>query len=193
LAFLQATPRNQGILFHGYDRKSKTQVQLSTLKQFPQIAGAESLTVIGEVGYQRWSGIGDPNTSRRYGRAFVFGQAQTSTLSCAATGNLNASFCENEGFATTNAWGYRLQAELSYPNLIAGSNLRPRVFWSQDVQGYSADSIFVKNRQILGVGARVDYLARYYADLSYNHYNRDAKYDIFHDRDFYSLVVGVNF
>lgn len=193
LAFLAATPRNAGILFHGYDLKNKTQLQLSVLKQFPQIAGAEALTLIGEAGYQRWSGIGDPNTSRRYGRGFVFGQAQTSTLSCAATGNLNPDFCENVGFATTNAWGYRLQGELSYPNLFAGANFRPRVFWSQDVKGYSADSIFVEGRRVLGIGARIDYLSRYYADFSYNRYNRNAKYDIFHDRDFYSVVAGVNF
>jgi hypothetical protein len=123
----------------------------------------------------------------------VFGQAETSTLSCAATGNLNPSFCENKGFATSSAWGYRVQAELGYPNLLAGANFRPRVVWSHDVKGYSADAIFLEDRRVLGVGTRIDYRTRYYADVSYNRYNRNAKYDIFHDRDFYSVVVGVNF
>jgi hypothetical protein len=193
LAFLQATPRNVDNYFHGYDLKNKTQLQVSTIKLFPRVAGAEQLSLVGEIGFQHWSGIGDPNTSHRYGRAFVFGQAATSTLSCAATGNLNPDFCENKGFATTNAWGYRLQAELSYPNVFAGANLRPRVFWSHDVKGYSADAIFLEDRRVLGLGARIDYLSRYYVDLSYNRYNRNAKYDVFHDRDFYSVVAGINF
>ncbi|HEU0203181.1 MAG TPA: DUF1302 domain-containing protein [Burkholderiaceae bacterium] len=199
LAFLQATPRDQGIFFSGYERKDKTQVQASVLKIFPRIAGAESATLVGEVAYQNWSGIGDPNTSRRYGRAFVFGQAQTSTLPCTApagspsTGNANSSYCENEGFATSTAWGYRARLEFSYPNLFAGVNVRPRIFWSHDVKGYSADAAFVEDRMALGLGVRFDYLSRYYADISYNRFNRDAKYDIFHDRDFASLVVGANF
>jgi hypothetical protein len=199
LAFLQATPRDQGIAFTGYDRKNKTQAQASVLKIFPRIAGAESATLVGEVAAQKWSGIGDPDTSRRYGRGFVFGQAATATLPCTAppgtpsTGNANPSYCENKGFATSTAWGYRARVELSYPGLFGGVNVRPRLFWSHDVKGYSADAAFVEDRKALGLGARFDYLGRYYADVSYNRFDKSAKYDIFHDRDFASLVVGVNF
>ncbi|HSV71988.1 MAG TPA: DUF1302 domain-containing protein [Methylibium sp.] len=199
LGFLQATPRNVGNAFTGYELKDKTQIQMSALKLFPRVAGAESMTLVGEVAAQHWSGIGDPNTGRRYGRAFVFGQAATATLPCTApagspsTGNANPSYCENEGFATTSAWGYRLRAEFSYPSLFGGVNVKPRVFWSHDVKGYSADAAFVEDRRALGLGVRFDYLSRYYADVSYNRFNRDAKYDVFHDRDFASLVVGVNF
>lgn len=199
LGFLQATPRNVGILYRGYDLKDKDQIQVSALKIFPRVLAAESVSLIGEVAYQHWSGIGDPNTDRRYGRAFVFGQATTSTLTnctaggAAGAGNASADYCENQGFATSNAWGYRLQAELSYPNLFAGVNVKPRVFWSHDVKGYSADALFLEDRQILGLGARFDYLNKYYADISYNRFNQNAKYDVFHDRDYYSAVVGVNF
>jgi hypothetical protein len=72
-------------------------------------------------------------------------------------------------------------------------NVKPRVFWSHDVKGYSADSLFLENRQILGLGARFDYLNKYYGDISYSTFNKDAKYDTFHDRDFLSVVVGMNF
>lgn len=193
--------RNQGILYHGYDLKDKNQFQISTLKSFPRVLGAESMTFIGEVAYQHWSGIGDPNTDRRYGRGFVYGQAVSQSAgqvgagatTCAGAGNANARYCETEGFATTNAWGYRMQAELSYPDAFAGVNFKPRVFWSHDVKGYSADSIFLENRMVLGLGARFDYLNKYYADLSYNRFNHAAKYDVFHDRDFFSAVVGINF
>lgn len=199
LGALAAMPRNAGILVRGYELKNKNQVQLSTLKQFPRVLAAESLSVLGEVAYQRWSGIGDPNTGKRYGRAFVYGQATTATLSncsaggAAGAGNPNPGYCENQGFATSNAWGYRLQAELSYPDVAAGVNLKPRVFWSHDVKGYSADAQFVEERRVLGLGARFDYLGKYYADLSYNRFNHGAKYDVFHDRDFASAVIGINF
>ncbi|VXB13027.1 DUF1302 domain-containing protein [Massilia sp. 9I] len=199
LGFLAATPRNANILFTGYERKDKSQFQVSTLKIFPRVLGAESVTLLGEVAYQRWSGIGDPNTGKRYGRAFVYGQATTSTLTnctaggAAGAGNPAPAYCENEGFATSSAWGYRINLEGSYPDVMAGVNLKPRVFWSHDVKGYSADSQFVEDRKMLGLGARFDYLGKYYADLSYNRFNRKAKYDTFHDRDFVSAVVGVNF
>lgn len=182
-----------GSVARGYDLKNKTQLQVSTVKIFPQIAGAETLQLVGEVGFQHWAGIGDPNTSTRYGRATVYGLAQTATIPCAFTGNPNPANCENKGFATRNAWGYRLLAELSYPNAIAGVNVKPRLFWSQDVKGYSADNTFIEDRQTLGLGVRADYNNRYYADFTYTRYNHSAKYDIFHDRDYFSAVVGINF
>lgn len=202
MGFLRSVPRNAGILQTGYDLKDKTQFQVSTLKLFPQVAGAEQMALIGEVAVQHWSGIGDPNTSRRYGRAFVFGQANWSgaapfpTVCSGApttSSSANLSYCDTGGYATTSAWGYRVQSELSYPDVYAGINMKPRVFWSHDVRGYSADNIFLQDRKVLSLGARLDYIAKYYADLSYTRYNHNAKYDVFHDRDFFSVVVGVNF
>ncbi|HUD42507.1 MAG TPA: DUF1302 domain-containing protein [Dokdonella sp.] len=193
LGFLVDVPRDEGILYTGYDRKDKTQLQLSTLKIFSRVLGAESLQLMGEIGYQRWSGIGDPMTSRRYGRAFLYGQAVTRTLDCAGTGNVEQDFCEAKGFATTTAWGYRGQATLSYPRLFGSVNVKPRLFWQHDVKGYSGDMTFVEDRKILGLGAAFDYLGKYYADLSYSRFNSDAKYDTFRDRDFVSIVAGMNF
>ncbi|ENO87798.1 DUF1302 domain-containing protein [Thauera linaloolentis] len=195
LGFLAGVPRGEGTLFTGHELKDKTQLQLNTLKIFPRVMGAESVSVLGEVVYQRWSGIGDADSGRRYGRAFVFGQAAHggSGLACADTGNADAKYCENEGFATTSAWGYRLQATFSYPGVFAGVNFKPRVFWSHDVKGYAADNLFVEDRKILGLGAGFDYLNKYYLDISYNRFNRGARYDTFRDRDFASVVVGMNF
>ena len=189
-AGLAATPA--GGIARGYDLKNKTQLQVSTVKIFPHLAAAESLTLIGEVGVQHWSGIGDPSTSTRYGRASVFGMAPAQSTGGACV-SPNPDFCENKGYATTNAWGYRLQAELSYPNAFAGVNVKPRLFWSHDVKGYSADNTFIEDRQVLGLGVRADYNNRYYADFTYTRYNRSAKYDFFHDRDYFSAVVGINF
>lgn len=194
LGYLKSTPRNQNILFHGYGLLDKNQIQMSTIKSFPNILAAESLGFVGEIAYQKWSGIGDPASSVRYGRGFVYGQAASSAATPArCTSIAQGTNCEVDGFATKNAWGYRAQLELSYPNLFAGVNVKPRVFFSHDVKGYSADNTFVEDRKALGLATRFDYLGKYYAEISANYFNRSAKYDVFRDRDFYSAVVGMNF
>lgn len=182
-----------GGVIHAFDRKNKTQLQIGTLKVIPRVLGADGLTLLGEIGVQSWSGIGDPNTSRRYGRGFSYGQAETATIPCAFTGNPNPDFCEAKGFATRNAWGFRVFGELTYPDAILGANVKPRVFYSKDVKGYSADGAFLEGRSTLSVGVRFDYRERYYLDVSATAYNHNAKYDTQRDRDFYALVLGVNF
>jgi hypothetical protein len=179
-----------GTAVDGFDRKNKFQLQISTVKTFPNVASADEFKVIGEVGYQHWSGIGDPNTSRRYGRDPMFGQAGTATMACT---NTNSSYCENEGYATSDAVGYRVQLSLTYNNLLFGGNVTPRLFWAHDVSGYSADGTFVEDRMNLGLGVRAEWNKMYYTDLSFSTYNRDAKYDPYRDRDFISLVTGVTF
>lgn len=182
-----------GEVLTGYDRKNKTQLQVTTLKAFPNVAGADTLTLLGEVGYQHWSGIGDAMTGPRYGRGGPDGIGPHATYGGTCPMQANPTYCENEGFATTDAWGYRLFLELSYPNVFAGVNLKPRIFWSHDVKGYAADGVFVEGRRSITLGLRADYNNKYFVDFSVNAFNKNAKYDTQHDRDFFSLVAGINF
>ncbi|PWC44775.1 DUF1302 domain-containing protein [Azospirillum sp. TSO22-1] len=188
MAYLRNQP--MGSTIRGYDRKDKTQVQLSTIKSFPNILGADSLRVLGEVAYQHWSGIGDPATSTRYGRSPLYGRAASATTACGTT---VADYCAPDGFATSNSWGLRAQFALTYPDVFAGVNLTPRVSVAWDVSGVSPDGTFVKDRVNVGFGVRADLLQRYYADLTYSTYNHKAKYDPQLDRDFVALVVGMTF
>lgn len=185
-----------GEVIRGYDLKEKTQVQLSTIKSFANVAGADNLSLLGEVAYQHWSGIGDPLTSTRYGRGFEYGVARWSangaTGNCVSNGSSSQNAgCDANGFATSNAWGYRTLASLQYNNVM-GVNLTPRVFFAHDVRGYSADNIFLEGRKTLGLGVRAEYLKKYYADFSYTTYDHDTKYDSFRDRDFVSVVIGMS-
>ncbi|MBV8665810.1 MAG: DUF1302 domain-containing protein [Burkholderiaceae bacterium] len=186
-----------GTLLKGYDLHNKAQIQANTTKVFSQVAGAESLTLVGEIGVQKWSGIGDPNTpgNLRYGRGFTFGYATNNPAACAALNNPGGQngYCNAAGFDTPSAWGYRVLGELSYPDVIAGWNLKPRVFWSQDVHGYSADGLFSQNREVLGLSMRADYNNKYYAQVTYTTFNHDATYDVWHDHDNIAVVAGVNF
>ncbi|PRC91147.1 DUF1302 domain-containing protein [Solimicrobium silvestre] len=187
-----SSPSNSEI--QGYDLHNKSQLQMNTTKVLSQVIGAESLTLVGEVGMQHWSGIGDPNdpASIRYGRAFLYGFATNNAAVCAKL-NPNPAYCAANGFDTSSAWGYRMQAELSYPNALAGWNLKPRVFWSQDVRGTSGDGIFLQDRETLGLVLRADYLNKYYAQIAYTTYNHHAIYDPMNDRDNISAVIGIHF
>jgi hypothetical protein len=189
-AHLAATA--DGAMVTGYERKSKTQAQLSTIQVLPRILGAEAATLAAEAVYQHWSGIGNPNDSTRFGRAAVFGSGPVAGVSCTAL-NPDPSYCENKGFATSNIWGVRAQLEVSYPDVFAGVNVKPRVFVSDDIHGYSGDGLFSEGRRVIAPGIRLDYSGKYYVDFSYSRFNHDAKYDEFHDRDFFSLVAGINF
>lgn len=44
--------------------------------------------------------------------------------------------CNNNGFTTSTAWGYRVRAVWDYRNVFAGVSLRPNLAWSHDVEGY---------------------------------------------------------
>ncbi|MTJ83749.1 MAG: DUF1302 domain-containing protein [Telmatospirillum sp.] len=179
-----------GSVVRGYDRKSRDQIQISAIRSLPNLAGADSVDLVGEAAYQHWDGIGSPATSTRYGRATVFGLAGSATSPCGTTTTID---CGTGGFARSDAWGYRLQVSFRYEDVVTGVNLTPRLFWAQDVKGISPDGTFVADRWNLGIGLHADLNKTYYADLSYSTYNHSARYDTFHDRDFVSIVTGVKF
>jgi len=188
LAHLRSLPT--GSVIRGYDRKDKTQLQLSTIKSFSNVLGADAFRILGEVAFQHWDGIGDPNTSVRYGRSPLYGRARSATAPCGTT---VASYCAPDGFATSNSWGVRTQFALAFTDVFAGVNLTPRVSVAWDVDGVSPDGTFVEDRVNVGFGIRADLLQRYYADLTYSTYNHKAKFDPQRDRDFVALVVGMTF
>ncbi|MES2127089.1 MAG: DUF1302 domain-containing protein [Pseudomonadota bacterium] len=192
--FLRSPAVAQGAVSHGYDLKNKSQVQVSALKILGPTLGASSVSLLGEVGYQKWSGIGDNATSTRYGRGFLYGFGPTAALGGTCAGlNTYVPYCVNDGYVTSSAWGYRLQAEATFSDVFAGINLKPKLFWSHDVKGVSGDSTFIKDRKTLGTVLRADYNNRYYAEVSYTRFNKNATFDVLHDRDNYSFVVGINF
>ena len=193
-------PLQSGNVITGYDRKSKSQINLSTIKSFGNVLGASTVNLVGEVAFQHWAGIGDPFTSVRYGRDFEYGAGAHASLGgaagCGFAGspiNSVAANCSTDGYATPNAWGVRVQASAEYPNLIPGIVVKPRLFVSQDVKGWSADNSFRQGRRTVSIGSKFAYEQRYYLDLSYSTFNRSAHFDNLNDRDFFGLVVGASF
>ncbi|WP_448680847.1 DUF1302 domain-containing protein [Pseudomonas nicosulfuronedens] len=197
--FSSGTPAGDTI--NGYDRKPVLQVQTTVTKLFNQVMGADRLTVVGEVGYNRINGLGDTDgTDLRFGRSPAFGSGILPGAAGAATcrgsnvGLPNASNpaqqCNSHGFYTADSWGYRIRSQLDYPNVIAGINLSPNLAWSHDVDGTGPN--FEEGAKAVSLGLNADYQNTYTAALSYTNYF-DGKYNTMTDRDFVSLSLGVNF
>ncbi|MEH6471599.1 MAG: DUF1302 domain-containing protein, partial [Halopseudomonas sp.] len=190
-----ATP---GDVVHGYELMDKTQLQFNFLKAWPQVLGASNFVAVGEAVFVHTGGLDDSATGVRYGRAPMFGSAVHPTygggcgLPAPAPANLS-KWCDDDGYVTKNAWGYKLRGELSYTNLIAGTAVKPSVFWGHDVEGYSPTGMLVEDRKTLGLGLTFDINKAHFVNLTYNKFFDSAEYDVLQDRDFASISFGTSF
>ncbi|MBO3276931.1 DUF1302 domain-containing protein [Pseudomonas sp. Milli4] len=158
----------------GYRRKEVTQAQTTFIHLFDPMLGANSLTLLGEVGVTHIGGL-ERLSEVYYGRDTVYGDFGPNS---------------RHGFFTSTSWGYRTYAELSYDNLIAGWNVKPNVAFSHDVDGYGP--VFNEGSKAVGLGIDANYRSTYTASLAYTNYF-DGDYNTNIDRDNISLSFGVNF
>ncbi|MCY1446012.1 hypothetical protein D9M71_625530 [compost metagenome] len=164
------------------------QAQMTATQFFDQVWGADRLTLVGEVGYNRINGLGGTDGSDlRFGRSPVFGSGPG--FGCAPSATTNAK-CSAHGFYTTDSWGYRVRGKLDYSNVFAGINLAPTLAWSHDVDGYGPN--FDEGSKAISIGVDADYLTKYTASLSYTDFF-GGDFSTNGDRDFVALSVGVNF
>ena len=192
-------PDAEGLL-HGYRRKEITQLQTTFTHFFDQVMGASRLTLVGELGWTHVGGL-ESTDNVRYGRDPIFGTGgdmcvpvNASTGGGNSTSNMLDKACDQDGFTTTDSWGYRARAIWEYPDVFAGVNLKPNVAWSHDVDGYSPGpgGNFEEGRKAVSLGLDAEYQNTYTASLAYTSFF-DGKYSTVDDRDFLALSVGVNF
>jgi hypothetical protein len=193
---------------HGYRRKDITQIQTTFTHFIDQVMGAERLTLVGEIGVVHVGGL-ESSSKARYGRDPVYGPGSLpatgaldtcrtlnqATLAGAA-GNTNfdnlTSNCNNDGFVTSTAWGYRARAIWDYNDVFAGVNLKPNISWSHDVNGYGPNGLFNEGSKAVSLGLDAEYANTYTAGLSYtDFFGGDFNTSV--DRDFVALTLGVNF
>ena len=178
----------------GYDRKEFYQAQMTAIHFIDRIMGASRMAIVGEVGYNHISGISDDPGETKYGRDSLFGQSPFANGTCSSQTTVGSDFsdswCETDGFYTSNSWGYRVRASLDYSNVFAGINLSPSLAWTHDVEGYGPN--FTEDAKSVSVGLNADYANRYSANISYTNFF-DGKYNTAVDRDFASASVSVTF
>jgi hypothetical protein len=115
-----------------------------------------------------------------YGRNPIFG----------APTNIGGT--SNEGFVTSNSWGYRLRAVADYPNVFAGVGLKPSIAWSHDVSGTSPTPFFSDGRKAVSLGLGANYLTKYRGNISYTWFSGGVANPVA-DRDFFSLTFSLDF
>ncbi|KAA0973526.1 DUF1302 domain-containing protein [Pseudomonas sp. ANT_J28] len=193
------TGQNPQSFYASWDRFEQTQLLLNGINQYPNVLGAETLTIIGEVGFQ-WNNVPQGASDPRYGRGFVYGVGSDSSLgsTCSGSGgpvsNTSPGGCKNKGYVTDYAWGYRLRAQLDYSNVMnSGVGVSPYIFVSQDVDGVSPDGQFNEGRIVTSLGATFNYDKKHKVDLSYVRFADSAVYDPLHDRDYYAASYSFSF
>lgn len=182
-----------GSKFDGYDRLETSQLTLGFIKSYQQVLGADSITLIGETAFKYVHDLPSIN-ERRYGNIDNYGNDFNSADGCAAVPGgykYQKYACSGEGFVSDFSWGYRLNVELSYLNVVAGVNMTPYVFFGHDVKGWSHDAELVEDRLRGTIGVRADYAKKYTVDLSWSG-SGNTSYAMT-DRDFIALSGRMSF
>ncbi|PGH58919.1 hypothetical protein CRT60_02685 [Azospirillum palustre] len=171
--------------FAGYERFHVTQGQFAASGDIGSVIGG-TLTLGGEVGAKYVHDLPDPNF-RRYGRSDIFGTGPNNGV-CAAGADPKA--CTTKGFVTPFSWGYRLQASLSYRDILPEVTLKPSVAFAHDVNGTSYDGAFNQGRQILRLALDGTVKDSYLFNLTYQT-TLAGPYDPRADRDVFLISTGV--
>jgi len=195
-----------GSTLHGYNRKEITQFQTTFIHFLDQVMGAARVTLIGEAGMVHVGGL-EKTSEARYGRDAVFGPGELSGAlsglpSCTAINAgtfagtpalANASaHCNDDGFVTSTAWGYRTRAIWDYNDVFAGVNLKPSVAFSHDVDGNGPNGLFTEGSKAVSLALDADYQSTYTTSLSYTDFF-GGDYNTSIDRDFLALSFGMSF
>ena len=144
----------------GYRRVQMHQLQFTGTKIFSSMLGAESLTVVGEIG---GTYLNLPSNLLFAGPGVVLPALGSSTATTAGSTQPGMA-----GYATTGSWGYRLVGALSYPNAIAGATLIPRVAYSHDVHGVGPT--FNQGTKAATLGLTAILKQKWQADFAYTTY-----------------------
>ncbi|WP_020656173.1 DUF1302 domain-containing protein [Massilia niastensis] len=177
-----------GALFHGYDLVPMWQAQLG-LRHELALAGMQ--VVLGvEAAAKHAAGLPD-QALLRYGRADIFGVGPIHGACTPTTGDA-ARQCSLRGYATANAWGYRVRLDARLPPLAPQLAASLGLLFVHDVKGWSGDFLLNEGRKSLALGLRFEYRQRYLAELGYapawgGDYNPAA------DRDTASFALGLRF
>ena len=149
-----------GTYLQGWRPVKASQVQVTGTKAFPNLAGADQLALVGEIGATKYHNL---PTGLKFNGPGVFLPA---TVQGAVAGQ--AGSIQETGFATNFSWGYRLVGRLDFTNSLFGSNMSPRVAFSHDVKGVS--QTFNEGVKSLSGGVNFEYRKAFTVDLSYTSY-----------------------
>ena len=190
----------------GYVRLPVTQLSMGAIHQFPNVLGANSLTLSSEFGANHIANIGNS----RIGRSSAYSRSELSTgayddetgaFKCTAYGtanlpnsvidDMNRRYCNKDGFFSEWSLGYRVRGTLNYQDVLPSTVITPSLIFRHDVHGYSQN--FQEGQMSISSSLSVSYLKKYSAELAYTNFFGNNKFTVMDDRDFASLAFKMNF
>ncbi|MEW6759882.1 MAG: DUF1302 family protein [Pseudomonadota bacterium] len=177
-----------GGVFHGYDLYPMWQAQLGARREWQW--GGVKLAGVAELAGKHARGLPAASVVR-YGRADIFGVGPINGQCTATTGDA-ARQCSLRGYATPNAWGYRLRLDARLPSLLPLLASSVSLLFVHDVKGWSGDLLLNEGRRSANLALRFEYRQRYLAELGYQP-SWGGDYHQATDRDTASFAVGLKF
>ena len=192
-----------GELAQGYDEMDIWQAQMTFIKFYDQVFGADRLAVVAEVGATYVPDLPDLDDAR-YGRSGAFGignndgvwDAAPTTNFCVDGGdaaNVNSDNCTDEGYVTQLSGGIRFRAGMDYNNAFSGVNMTPNVAISYDAgNGPEPGAQFIDQRLTTAIGVKFVYQNQTQVSVNYTQFD-GGDYNTVKDRDNIALSASYSF
>jgi hypothetical protein len=182
-----------------FDEFDVWQAQMTYIKFFDRVFGADRMALVAEVGMNYIPDLPDTDDAR-YGRSGAYGIGNndgviddTNYCETGPAGNVNTEYCTNDGYVTELSGGIRLKSSLDFNNAFAGVNMSPNLSVAYDKgNGPEPGSQFIDDRLTVGVGVSFLYLNQTSVDVSYTNFS-GGKYNQLKDRDNISLSAKYSF
>jgi hypothetical protein len=195
-----------GELSKGYDEMDIWQAQMTFIKFYDQVLGADRLAVVAEVGATYVPDLPSLNDAR-YGRSGAFGignndgvypadpggGATNYCIDGGSSANANPSNCTDEGYVTQLSGGIRIRAGIDYNNAFAGVNMTPNFALSYDEgNGPEPGAQFIDERLTTAIGVKFVHQNQTQVTVSYTNFS-GGDYNITKDRDNIALAASYSF
>jgi hypothetical protein len=198
-----------GETLEGYDNMDIWQAQMTYIKFFDQVLGADRLALAAEIGATYVPDLPDVDDAR-YGRSGAYGLGDSigvDTIETAAGvdackagygatssgANANTSNCTDEGYVTQLSGGVRLRAGIDYNNAFAGVNMTPNIAISYDKgNGPEPGAQFIDERLTTALGVKFVYQNQTQVTVSYTNFE-GGDYNTTKDRDNIALAASYSF
>jgi hypothetical protein len=167
---LEALDLADGAVLDGYKMFDVTQAQVTAIKLFDQVLGANRYALVAEAGY-----------------TYVHEFDEDSDIKFSGDGSQNDT-------VTEGSWGYRLRISGDYSDVFAGVSLAPVLSFSHDVEGVAPNpgGNFTEDQKVIGLALNAEYANMYTASIGYTMYEGGLTNDL-EDRDNASITLGVQF
>lgn len=191
-----------GQVVHGYVRLPVDQLDLTAIRVLgpsENPIGAEQIQFLVETGFTHVWNFPDISELQIEAGNSNNTHASPGVDGTGSGGVTNASrqnpTQQTDGFATAFSWGYRMLARIEYNDLLFGLNVKPTLFWGQDLNGVAPQPIqnFAQGNKYYSLGVGFDSGPQWTTQLSYSGSTGGGSINNQRDRDTIALSVSYSF